>query len=303
MQQICSIGEVVYDIIFRDSRPQEARVGGSMLNVAVSVARAGVPVQFCGAIANDAVGRLCYTFIKNNHIRTEHIGQVNGAKSNLALAFLNDDAVPDYQFYRDPKLNGYRITVNPEFVSCAVLGSFFSLRDENFNNLSGFIETCANTGTLVVYDPNVRDRELHKNRLLIERVAYFMRQSSIFKASVEDMEHITGTSDRREWHGFLQQNNANRHVVICGPQPVIACFDNNLMQVPVPGIDVVSTIGAGDAFTAGFVSEIYGREKNITEELFYNSVQKGVLFASQVCQTYDNYIPDNGYKKKTNLRS
>lgn len=44
MSRIFAIGEIVYDIIFKNNQPQQANPGGSMLNSAISLSRIGLPV-------------------------------------------------------------------------------------------------------------------------------------------------------------------------------------------------------------------------------------------------------------------
>jgi hypothetical protein len=52
------MGETVLDILFRGSDPIAANAGGSLLNSAVSLGRAGVEVQFIGEVGNDSTGTI-----------------------------------------------------------------------------------------------------------------------------------------------------------------------------------------------------------------------------------------------------
>jgi fructokinase len=56
--KILALGETTYDIIFKDSKPVDGRVGGSILNTAVSLGRLGIPVSMVALCGSDEIGLL-----------------------------------------------------------------------------------------------------------------------------------------------------------------------------------------------------------------------------------------------------
>jgi fructokinase len=68
------------------------------------------------------------------------------------------------------------------------------------------------------------------------------------------------------------------------------------MHEPARKIQVVSTIGAGDSFNAGIITGLVETGLLPVELLRINEPQwsqilgKGIEYASEVCQGYDNYI-------------
>ena len=63
MKKIYTIGETVYDIIFKNCQPIAAKAGGSMLNSSVSLGRLGLPVSFISEIGKDQVGGFIFVFL------------------------------------------------------------------------------------------------------------------------------------------------------------------------------------------------------------------------------------------------
>ena len=57
-RNVYTIGEATFDIIFKDSKPKDAKVGGSVLNTSVSLGRLGILVNFISAFGNDEVGNM-----------------------------------------------------------------------------------------------------------------------------------------------------------------------------------------------------------------------------------------------------
>ena len=71
------------------------------------------------------------------------------------------------------------------------------------------------------------------------------------------------------------------------------------VKVPVPSIQLVSSIGAGDAFNAGIIFELINNKIpnsdiiSLTAEAWKKILVSGIRFASDVCQGMDNYISAN----------
>jgi len=68
------------------------------------------------------------------------------------------------------------------------------------------------------------------------------------------------------------------------------------MEVPVPPVKVVSTVGAGDTFNAGIASELYQRKitpgmlDSLEEEEWREILSTGIRLAGKVCGRYENYV-------------
>ena len=77
MRKVIGIGETILDIIFHNGQPTTAVPGGSVFNCIVSLARAGVPVNFISETGNDQVGKNILQFMKENKVGTEYINAVS----------------------------------------------------------------------------------------------------------------------------------------------------------------------------------------------------------------------------------
>jgi len=67
-RRVYCFGEVLLDIIFPKGEPVAAKVGGSMLNTAVSLARTGIDVKLISEIFPDEAGNIILRFLKENNI-------------------------------------------------------------------------------------------------------------------------------------------------------------------------------------------------------------------------------------------
>lgn len=285
---IVTVGESVYDIIFKEGKPISSVFGGSMYNVAVSLGRFNSKVCFAGYYANDKIGNASNEFLTSNKVCTKYFNPVKNAKSNLALAFLNEQGIPHYTFYRDDKLNGNMFDIDFSEISILLVGSFFSINNKNIDHIISIIHKAKERNVVIVYDPNIRNHDVYNDRVLLERVSKIMSLSDFVKMSDEDAVHITGKEQVICWHNFMQSCNVSRYVITRGGKPVVALFDNVEHSINVPQIDIVSTVGAGDATTAGILAEGTGFLSDQKE--FLKAVERGVECGSHVCTLSENFI-------------
>lgn len=297
MRKIYAIGETVLDIVFKNFQPVTAKPGGSMLNTVVSLGRLNLPVHFITEFGTDTVGDEVDQFLKNNGVNTSGVYRYTHGKSALALAFLDDHNNAHYDFYKIYPSNRLNISF-PEIGKDDVVlfGSFFALTREIRKPLMSFIESANKNGALIIYDPNFRKSHLHELNELKPLILENMAMASIVRCSDEDMDLIFNSMDVDEAYDTIKSfcpclvYTSNSKAVFLR-SPLVAA------SLPVKKIDPVSTIGAGDNFNAGL---IYGLLRNNIKkenletldiagwEILMNF---GVEFATEVCLTYENYIP------------
>lgn len=285
---VITLGESVFDIIFEKGAPVASVHGGSMYNVAVSLGRTGKEVSFAGFYANDIIGQQAFDFLTKNKVHTDLFHPVQKAKSNLALAFLNEQKVPEYNFYRDAKLGTQPFNIDFSDAEALIIGSFYAIDPANFPFVKAVVEMAIQKQVPVLYDPNVRGKHLQDDSRTYDHIAYFIQAATVTKLSAEDLFHITGKASMAAWRDFLNANRAERYVLTQGADSVLASFDGAEVDVDVSPVNVKNSVGAGDAFTAGFVS--YSRDVCHDKETFFKAVERGAAFGSHVCTRHENYI-------------
>jgi fructokinase len=299
MNTIFAIGETVYDIIFdQESRPVAAKPGGSMLNSAVSLGRCGLKVEMITELGDDPVGKIVLNFLTDNGVSTSFISPAGGFKTPVSLAFLDEQGNAQYSFYKnypDERLNITWPETNKGDV--VLFGSFYSLNKAVREKIIPYLEKAKNAGGMIVYDPNIRRNHLGEIRELMDFVEENISLADIVRGSDEDFENLLGLNNYEEIFKRVKQAGCGHLVITKGKQGADLLTDNFTIHVPAKEIEVVSTIGAGDAFNAGI---IYGMVKNgltvhdlvnINQEKWKEILGFGVTFAAEVCKSYDNYVP------------
>ena len=296
-RNIYGIGEVVYDIIFKDIVPIDARPGGSILNALVSLSRLGINPYLIADFVNDAVGKILLEFIEKNKVNTEYLNRYDTGRSRLSLAFLNNQNDAEYLFYKMQsedtiKLNFPNISEN----DVVLFGSYYGIKPEIRNSLREFLNKASEINSIIIYDPNYRKSHVPMLKQVRPFIFENFEVSDIVKGSIEDFNFIYNTDNPDEIFSLFQQHGGKNLIITSAENDVFFFNKYFSFHSPVPNISPVSTIGAGDSFSAAIVYSIVNQDlfKKDIETINQVEWQKIVNFsiecAINVCQSYENYI-------------
>lgn len=294
MPKIYTIGETVYDIIFRDDQPLAAKAGGAMLNTAVSLGRLGMPVHMISEYGFDPSGDIIDAFLRDNGVDTTYIHRYNQGKTAIALAFLDEHNDARYTFYKIyPKK---RLDIDmPEFKKGDILlfGAFYSLLPEVRPQVLELVRIAKNDGAFVVYDPNIRSP--HKNEIesLRNDVYENISLADVVRGSDEDFMTTFDIGSGKKAYELVRHHGCNVLLYTKSHIGVEAYLPGGMTEYPVPALNTISTIGAGDSFNAGLIYEFFRLDDKTLRGVVGNieqAVNTAISFGSHVCTHYDNYI-------------
>ncbi|MDT8393641.1 MAG: PfkB family carbohydrate kinase [Bacteroidales bacterium] len=294
MRRIFAIGETVYDIIFRGSEVLAAKAGGSMLNTAVSLGRLQLAVNMITEYGCDPPGDLIDEFLGKNGVDTAYSCRYRNGKTAIALAFLDNKNDARYSFYKMYPAKRLDIEM-PEFNAgdIVLFGAFYSLLPEVRKQVVNLVRTARKAGALIIYDPNIRSP--HKKEIAGLRKDVFENISlaHIVRGSDEDFITMFDISSGKEAMELVRKHGCNILLYTKSSKGVEVYLPSGMQQYPVPLVETVSTIGAGDSFNAGMICELSalaGLSPTSIENNIGKIVSTAVSFGSHVCTHYDNYI-------------
>ena len=312
MRKVIGIGETVLDIIFKDDQPMAAVPGGSTFNCMISLGRCGVKASFISETGNDRVGQRIIRFLEQNGIDASSVAVYPDSKSPLSLAFLNEHNDAEYIFYKDhPKdrLDFNYPEVNKDDI--VVFGSYYAVNPVIRPQVQGFLDYARSRGAILYYDVNFRAS--HKNVVmkLTPNILENLEMADIVRGSTEDFDVMFRKTDPDTIYRSQISFYTKKFICTNGAEPVELRADGGLRkQYPiVKGDKVVSTIGAGDNFNAGF---IYGLIKHgITREVIEQGLSESqwdavvgcaLLFSANVCKSLNNYV-DEEFARELRVKS
>ena len=256
-----------------------------------------VPVSFISELGNDRVGDMIRDFMEDNHITTEFVDRFPDGKSPISLAFLDDDKNANYIFYKDYPAQRLEVPLPKiEKDDIFVFGSYYSLNPVLRTRMVEFLQYAQERKAIIYYDPNFRKAHAHEAIRLMPTVLENLEFADIVRGSDEDFQNLYGKSDAQKVYKEHIQFYCDRFLTTHGANGVNLHTRNFTRHFDSPQIQPLSTIGAGDNFNAGI---IYGLLKydvrhadlpSLDQDTWGKIIRCGMDLASEVCQSYDNYI-------------
>lgn len=299
MRKVIGIGESVLDIIFKNNKPVEAVPGGSTFNAITSLGRCDVNTSFISEAGKDHIGKYIINFLKNNGVNADNIATFPDSKSPVSLAFLNEKNDAEYIFYKDHPHDHLEFTypdIQPDDI--ILVSSFYAVNPVIRPQVLGLLDYARTRGAIIYYDVNFRPA--HKDEVikitpnLIENLDY----ADIVRGSHEDFAILYKKEDADKVYNAEISFYCKQFIYTQGSQPVeVRCGKELKKSYPVPNTDIVSTIGAGDNFNAGFIFGILkcgitraDLEKGLSEEQWDKLINYALAFSADCCKDIFNYV-------------
>lgn len=258
MHKILSIGEIIWDVY-----PDQKAIGGAPLNFAAHTVLCGAKSALISAVGNDLLGDEAIAFAAKMGIDCRYV-QRNDRPTGQCIVTLDDNAVPHYDVLRDVAYD--RILM--EIQACAEIdragydafyfGTLIQRHGLSRQAVQRLLEQCRFSH--VVCDVNLRPSCFDA-----ESVGLCLQNATILKVSLEeerllrDMAAYRPTEDTLEGIAcaICRAYPQIRVVLItCGGDGSYAydCGTGRSYRQRAVGEGVVSTVGAGDSFTAAWLT-------------------------------------------------
>jgi len=215
-------------------------------------------------------------------------------KSRVALAFFDSENNADYSFYQASK-DVYPEYPEPRKNDLILLGSSFAIRDNGRESLLEYLRQAKEAGCIIIYDPNAREPLTEKPEI-VNKILQNIAIATIVKGSDQDFQNIFGHNDAKNVYARISESG-NEYLVYTkgadGAELFTPDFD---FAVNAKETKVISTIGAGDNFSAGIVFGLFNcitknvQLGNLTCHQWEKIMNYGILFSSDVCGSSENYI-------------
>jgi fructokinase len=244
-------GEALLDLVVSD-RAVLPSPGGGPYNTARALGRLGASVGFLGRLSKDHFGSMLAEVLAESGVSLDYTSQ-GPEPSALAIAHRSADGEVDYSFYLGGTTFGHATFPTPGAdVRALCVGSLALALEPSASALEALVEG-ERRKRIVVIDPNVRAEAMTERNGYRERFDRCCRAAHIVKLSASDASWLLPGMSPEEVATRVLALGAEMVVVTLGADGAIATTHRAAGRVPAERVDVVDTIGAGDAFGAGLL--------------------------------------------------
>jgi fructokinase len=291
------IGEALIDIVERDGHVLGEHVGGSPLNVAIGLGRLGRGVDFLTHIGDDANGRRIAEYVEDSGAQLVS-GSKSAQRTPTALAKLDASGAAQYVFDIHWELSGTP-EVTPPVV--AHTGSIAAFLEPGCRATAALLDAYRTSAT-ITYDPNVRPGLIDDHAEAVGRIDRIVERADVVKASDEDLRWIDPNRTPEQIAQAWLAMSPSIVAVTMGESGAFAACAAGIVRVPARPVQVVDTVGAGDAFMTGLIDALWsldllGAEKradlaNIGTATLEDVVAKASLAAALTVARAGADLPD-----------
>lgn len=244
----------------RTSRGDEFRLslGGAESNVAIGLVRLGVRAAWIGRIGDDDLGRMIVRELRSEGIDVFPIVDV-GAPTALMIKHRRTDQHQRVDYFRRGSA-GSRLSpsdVPAEAISSARLIHLTGITPALSGSARATVETIVATPgrAEISFDVNYR-AALWSRHEASQFARWLLPHVRIVFAGLAEAELVLGypASAEAAARGLVQLG-AREAVIKLGGGGAIAFVDGHVVSASAVPIAVVDSVGAGDAFVAGYLSE------------------------------------------------
>jgi fructokinase len=250
--QILCIGEILWDNL-----PSGAKPGGAPMNVALHLTRLGQNVTVVSKVGNDEKGRQLLNFLDSSGLKTDLVQVDETLPTSEVLVHLDARNNATYEICEPVAWDNLEITeelsAKAKSSGLIIYGSLASRRLQSRETILRLLDTDA----VRLVDVNLRKPYDTK-----ELVELLLAKSDVIKLNDDELSVIAGWNGRPERDEMslikliAEKYNSKLVCMTKGENGAVIYSDGAFYSQPGFKVDVVDTVGAGDAFLAGFIAAI-----------------------------------------------
>jgi fructokinase len=241
-----------------------AAPGGSPANVAVGLARQEVPTRLLARIADDLLGHRLRAHLDGNGVDLSFA--VRAAEpTSLAIVAVGRDGVVEYDFRVDGTADwqwaDYELTRALDGEVVALHSGSIALTMPPGADVLQRLLAGAGDDLTISYDPNCRPLLMGSPDAVRGRVESLVGLADVVKASADDLAWLLpGRAPEQVAESWLARGPA-LVVITLGPAGLVAATRQaGVVRRPGRAVEVVDTVGAGDACMAALLAGLHRRD-------------------------------------------
>ncbi len=252
---VVGIGEALWDVL-----PEGKKIGGAPANFAYHVSQFGLPSCVVSAVGDDNLGEEIIENFTSKGLK--HLIEKVPYPTGTVQVEIDQAGVPQYEIKENVAWDNIPYTVRLEALAektkAVCFGSLAQRNVVSRSTINRFLDAMPQTDeSLVVFDVNLRQGFYNKDILCNS-----MKRCNILKINDEELVTVSrmfgypGIDLQDKCWILLGKYNLKMLILTCGINGSYVFTPGNVSFQPTPAVKVADTVGAGDSFTAAFISSL-----------------------------------------------
>lgn len=252
---VVGMGEALWDVL-----PEGKKIGGAPANFAYHVSQFGLPSCVVSAVGDDDLGREIIENFTAKGLK-QLIADVPYPTGTVQVE-IDQSGVPQYEIKENVAWDNIpyteRLESLAERTTTVCFGSLAQRNVVSRNTINRFLDVVSrNEENLIVFDVNLRQGFYNK-----EILCNSMKRCNILKINDEELVTVSrmfgypGIDLQDKCWILLGKYNLKMLILTCGINGSYVFTPGNVSFQPTPKVEVADTVGAGDSFTAAFISSV-----------------------------------------------
>lgn len=252
---VVGMGEALWDVL-----PEGKKIGGAPANFAYHVSQFGLPSCVVSAVGDDDLGREIIENFTAKGLK-QLIADVPYPTGTVQVE-IDQSGVPQYEIKGNVAWDNIpyteRLESLAERTTAVCFGSLAQRNVVSRNTINRFLDVVSrNEENLIVFDVNLRQGFYNK-----EILCNSMKRCNILKINDEELVTVSrmfgypGIDLQDKCWILLGKYNLKMLILTCGINGSYVFTPGNVSFQPTPKVEVADTVGAGDSFTAAFISSV-----------------------------------------------
>lgn len=250
---VVGMGEALWDVL-----PEGKKIGGAPANFAYHVSQFGLESCAVSAVGEDALGAEILDNFTQKGVR--YLIETVPYPTGTVQVEIDQAGIPQYEIKENVAWDNIPWTTSLETLAkktkAVCFGSLAQRNVVSRETINRFLDTMPrDEDTLVVFDVNLRQGFYNK-----EILCKSMEHCNILKINDEELVTVSrmfgypGIDLQDKCWILLGKYNLKMLILTCGINGSYVFTPGNVSFLPTPRVEVADTVGAGDSFTAAFIS-------------------------------------------------
>lgn len=269
------------------------KLAGAESNVAVGVSKLGHKSGWISKLGKDELGRFALREVRGEGVDTSCVICTEDAKTGVMFKQVLPGNETSVTYYRSDSAASTMCPsdIDVEYVKSAkilhISGVTPALSKSCRDTVNYVVDIAKENGMIISFDPNIRLKLWSKEEAR-ECLVPILAKSDIVLTGLDEGEILLGINDSDKLIAKLLEMGVSTVAVKMGGEGALVADKTGTYKIEPTKVNVVDNIGAGDAFSAGFLTGV------IENRSLYECGRMGALMGAFAVSSYGDVegLPD-----------